>query len=78
MALLLKAIAGFTELVLLAVTLFGQVLALGGVLLASIKVAVVVIFFAVLALILFFLLRDRFRNKRETTLRASCKTPLVE
>lgn len=67
MALLLKAIAGFTALVLLAVTLFGQVLALGGVLLASIKVAVVVIFFAVLALILFFILRDRFRNKRETT-----------
>ncbi len=68
MALLLKAIAGFTALVLLAVTLFGQVLALGSVLLASIKVAVVVIFFAVLALILFFILRDRFRNKRETTL----------
>ena len=68
MALLLKAIAGFTALVLLAVTLFGQVLALGGVLLAAIKVAVVVIFFAVLALILFFILRDRFRNKRETGL----------
>ena len=68
MALLLKAIAGFTALVLLAVTLFGQVLALGGVLLAAIKVAVVVIFFAVLALILFFILRDRFRNKRETKL----------
>ena len=68
MALLLKAIAGFTALVLLAVTLFGQVLALGGVLLVLIKVAVVVMFFAVLALILFFILRDRFRNKRETTL----------
>ena len=68
MALLLKAIAGFTALVLLAVTLFGQVLALGGVLLAAIKVAVVVIFFAVLALIVFFILRDRFRNKRETGL----------
>ena len=66
MALLFKAIAGFTALVLLAVTLFGQVLALGGVLLAAIKVAVVVIFFAVLALIVFFILRDRFRNKRET------------
>ena len=68
MALLLKAIAGVTALVLLAVTLFGQVLALGGVLLAAIKVAVVVIFFAVLALILFFILRDRFRNKREAGL----------
>ena len=68
MALLFKAIAGFTALVLLAVTLFGQVLALGGVLLAAIKVAVVVIFFAVLALIVFVILRDRFRNKRETGL----------
>ncbi len=66
MALLLKAIAGFTALVLLAVTLFGQVLALGGVLLAAIKVAVVVIFLAVLALIVFFILRDRFLHKRET------------
>lgn len=68
MALLLKAIAGFTALVLLAVTLFGQVLALGGVLLAAIKVAVVVIFLAVLALIVFFILRDRFLHKRETRL----------
>ncbi|MGI8835521.1 MAG: hypothetical protein ACR2H4_02645 [Pyrinomonadaceae bacterium] len=68
MALLLKAIAAFTALVLLAVTLFGQVLALGGVLLAAIKVAVVVIFLAVLALIVFFILRDRFRLNRETKL----------
>ncbi|MFN2499568.1 MAG: hypothetical protein ABR557_10820 [Pyrinomonadaceae bacterium] len=68
MALLLKAIAGFTALVLLAVTLFGQVLALGGVLLAAIKVAVVVIFLAVLAVIVFFILRDRFLHKRETRL----------
>ena len=65
MALLFKAIALHSAR-LLAVTLFGQVLALGGVLLAAIKVAVVVIFFAVLALIVFFILRDRFRYKRET------------
>ena len=68
MALLLKAIAGVTALVLLAVTLFGSVLALGGILLAAIKLAVVLIFLAVLALIVFFILRDRFRHKRETEL----------
>ena len=68
MALLLKAIAGGVALVLLAVTLFGQVLALGGLLLAAIKVAVVVIFLSVLALIVFFILRDRFLRKRDTEL----------
>jgi hypothetical protein len=68
MAILLKAIAGVFALVLLVATLFGQVLALGGVLLAAIKVAVVVIFLAVLTLIVFFILRDRCRNKRETEL----------
>lgn len=66
MALILKAIAGVAALVLLVVTLFGQVLALGAVLLAVIKVAVVVIFLSVLTLIVFFILRDRFRRKRET------------
>ena len=68
MALLLKAIAGVTALVLLAVTLFGNVLALGAVLLAAIKVAVVLIFLAVLVLIVFFILRDRSQRKRETRL----------
>jgi hypothetical protein len=68
MAILLKAIAGVFALILLVATLFGQVLALGGVLLAAIKVAVVVIFLAVLTLIVFFILRDRCRNKRETEL----------
>jgi hypothetical protein len=66
MALILKAIAGVAALVLLVITLFGQVLALGGVLLAAIKVAIVVIFLSVLTLIVFFILRDRFRRKRET------------
>ena len=66
MALLLKAIAGVVALVLLVVTLFGQVLALGGVLLVAIKIAIVVIFLSVLTLIVFFILRDRFRRKRET------------
>ncbi len=68
MALLLKAIAGFTALVLLAVTLCGQVLALGGVLLVAIKIVVIVVFLAVLTLIVFFILRDRFRDRRETKL----------
>ena len=68
MALLLKAIAGVAALVLLVVTLFGQILTLGGVLLAAIKIAVVVIFLSVLTLIVFLILRDRFRQKRETEL----------
>lgn len=68
MAILLKAIAGVAALVLLVATLFGQVLALGGVLLVAIKVAIVVIFLSVLTLIVFFILRDRFRHKRETEL----------
>ena len=68
MALLLKAIAGVTALVLLAVTLFGSVLALGAVLLTAIKIAVILIFLAVLVLIVFFILRDRSQRKRETQL----------
>lgn len=68
MALLLKAIASVAALVLLAVTLFGQVLALGGILIAAIKVAIVIIFLSVVSLIIFFILRDRFRHKRETEL----------
>ena len=68
MALLFKAIAGVSALILLVVTLFGQLLALGGVLLVAIKVAVVVIFLAVLTMIVFFILRDRCRDKRETEL----------
>ena len=68
MALLLKAIAGVAALVLLVVTLFGQILTLGGMLLAAIKIAVVVIFLSVLTLVVFFILRDRFRHKREANL----------
>jgi hypothetical protein len=66
MALMFKAIAGVAALFLLVVTLFGQVLALGGVLLLAIKVVIIVIFLSVLTLIVFFILRDRFRRKRET------------
>jgi hypothetical protein len=48
--------------------LFGQLLALGGVLLVAIKIAVIVIFLAVLTLVVFFILRDRCRHKREAGL----------
>ena len=68
MVFLFKAIAGITALGLLIVTLFGQLLALGGVLLVAIKVAVIVIFLAVLTLVVFFILRDRCRHKREAGL----------
>jgi hypothetical protein len=68
MVFLFKAIAGITALGLLVVTLFGQLLALGGVLLVAIKIAVIVIFLAVLTLIVFFILRDRCRHKREAGL----------
>jgi len=68
MVFLFKAIAGVTALGLLIVTLFGQLLALGGVLLVAIKVAVIVIFLAVLTLVVFFILRDRCRHKREAGL----------
>jgi len=68
MVFLFKAIAGVTALGLLIVTLFGQLLALGGVLLAAIKLAVIVIFLAVLTLVVFFILRDRCRHKREAGL----------
>ena len=68
MAFLFKAIAGVSALILLVVTLFGQLLALGGVLLVAIKVAVIVIFLAVLTLVVFFILRDRCRHKREAGL----------
>ena len=68
MALLLKAIAGVAALVLVVVTLFAQILTLGGVLLAAFKIGVVVIFLSVLTLIVFFILRDRFRHNREADL----------
>ena len=68
MVFLFKAVAGITALGLLIVTLFGQLLALGGVLLVAIKIAVIVIFLAVLTLVVFFILRDRCRHKREAGL----------
>jgi amino acid permease len=67
MAILLKAIGGVTALVLLAITLFSSVLALGGFLLSAIKVLIVVIFIAVVAIIGISILRDRRNKRHETT-----------
>jgi hypothetical protein len=65
MAFLLKAIGGITALILLVITLLGSLIALGGFLLAGIKVLIVVIFVAVLAMIVFSILRDRSHRRRE-------------
>jgi hypothetical protein len=65
MALILKALAGISALVLLVVTLLGSIVALGGFLLTAIKILIVVIFVAVLTLIGFSILRDRSRRRRE-------------
>jgi amino acid permease len=65
MAFLLKAIGGITALILLVITLLGSLIALGGFLLGAIKVLIVVIFVAVLAMIVFSILRDRSHRRRE-------------
>jgi amino acid permease len=65
MAFLLKAIGGITALILLVITLLGSLITLGGFLLGAIKVLIVVIFVAVLAMIVFSILRDRSHRRRE-------------
>lgn len=67
MALLLKALAGISALILLVVTLLGSIITLGGFLLTAIKVLTVVIFFAVLAMVVFSILRSRSRRRHEAT-----------
>jgi len=67
MAILLKALAGISALILLVVTLLGSIVTLGGFLLTAIKVLIVVIFVAVLSLIGFSILRDRFNRRREAS-----------
>jgi hypothetical protein len=67
MAFLLKALGGITALILLVVTLLGSILTLGGLLLTAIKVLIVVIFAAVLTLVIFSLIRDRSRRRREAS-----------
>ena len=65
MAFLIKAIAGITALILLVVTLLGSLITLGGFLLGAIKILIVVIFVAVIVMIVFSILRDRTRRRRE-------------
>ena len=68
MAILIKLIAGGVALVLLVATLLGQLLALGGALLVAIKFAVIVIFLSILTMIVFLIVRDRLRTRRESKL----------
>jgi amino acid permease len=67
MAFILKALGGITALILLVVTLLGSILTLGAFLLTAIKVLIVVIFMAVLILVIFSILRDRSRRRREAS-----------
>jgi len=67
MALILKALAGISALVLLAVTLFSSLIALGGVLLVAIKFAVVAMFIAVIVVVVFSIVRDRSRRRHQTS-----------
>jgi hypothetical protein len=67
MALLLKALAGISALILLVVTLLGSIITLGGFLLTAIKVLTVVIFFAVLTMVVVSILRSRSRRRHEAT-----------
>jgi hypothetical protein len=65
MAFLLKAIGGITALVLLAITLLGSIITLGGFLLTAVKVLTVVIFLSVITVLAFSILRDRSRRRHE-------------
>jgi len=65
MAFIIKAIGGITALILLVIALLGSLLTLGGFLLGAIKVLIVVIFVAVLAMIVFSIFRDRSQRRRE-------------
>ena len=65
MGFIVKAIGGITALILLAITLLGSLITLGGFLLTAIKVLIVVIFLAVVILIGFSIFRDRSRRRRD-------------
>jgi len=67
MALLLKALAGISALILLVVTLLGSIITLGGFLLTAIKVLIIVIFVAVLTMVIISILRSRSRHRAEAT-----------
>lgn len=65
MAFIIKAVGGITALILLVITLLGSLITLGGFLLGAIKLLIVVIFIAVVAMIVFSILRDRSRRRHE-------------
>jgi hypothetical protein len=65
MAFIIKAIGGIAALILLVITLLGSLITLGGFLLGAIKILIVVIFVAVIVMIVFSILRDRSRRRRE-------------
>jgi hypothetical protein len=65
MGLILKAIGGITALILVVIALLGSIVTLGGFLLTAIKVLIVVVFLAVMTMIVFSILRDRSRRRRE-------------
>lgn len=67
MALLLKALAGISALILLVVTLLGSIITLGGFLLTAIKILIVVIFVSVLTMVVISILRNRSRRRHEAT-----------
>ena len=65
MAFILKALGGIAALILVVITLLGSIITLGGFLLTAIKVLVVVIFLAVITLVVFSILRDKSRRRRD-------------
>ena len=67
MAFILKALGGITALILLGITLLGSIITLGGFLLTAIKVLIIVIFLAVVAMVVFSILRARSHRSQEAT-----------
>lgn len=65
MALLLKALGGIAALILVVITLLGSIVTLGGFLLSAIKILIIVIFVALLAIVAFSILRERSRRRHE-------------
>jgi hypothetical protein len=65
MTLILKALGAISALILLVIALFSSLIALGGVLLVAIKVAIIVMFIVLLGMILLSIMRDRTRRRHE-------------
>jgi hypothetical protein len=65
MTLILKAFGVVTALILLVIAMLGHLIALGGFLLVAIKAAILTIFLALVLLMVFSILRDRSRRRRE-------------